>query len=210
MKKLFSYLFSGDLHLSTAEKIIPASEFSILLEAQEILEKAEDNAKEKHKLVEEECERLRAQAKEEGFQEGLTKFNEHLLDLEEHGRKIYRDTQNSILKLALQAAKKIVNKELELNPETIVDIVLQALAPIKQNHRITILANKADKEILEEHKPQIKEIFEQLQFLGIQERANIEPGGCIIETESGIINANVENQWKALEKAFQKYSKETD
>ncbi len=208
MKKLFSYLFSGDLHLSSAEKIIPASEFSRLLEAQEVLVKALENAEEKRKLVEEECANLRAKAKEEGYQEGLIQFNKHLLDLEEHGRKVYRDTQNSILRLSLQAAKKIVNKEIELHPETIVDIVLQALAPIKQNHRITILVNKADKEILEEHKPQIKEIFEQLQFLGIQERADIAPGGCVIETESGIINANVENQWKALERAFQNYAKQ--
>lgn len=207
MRKLFSYIFSGDLHLSSNEKVIPAKDFSSLMDAEEVLTKAIENAKEKHALVEKECEDLRKKAQEEGFQEGLIQFNSHLLDLEEQARKIYRDTQNSILKIALQAAKKIVNKELELHPETIVDIVMQALAPAKQNHRINIFVNKADKEALEQNKNQIKEIFEQLQFLGIQERADIAPGGCIIETESGIINANVENQWKALEKAFQKYMK---
>ena len=207
MKKLFSYLFSGDLHLSSAEKIIPRDQFSELLDAHEVLTKALENAETKQTLVEKECEELRKQAKEEGFQEGLIQFNKHILDLEEHARKVYRETQNSILKLALQAAKKIVNKEIELYPETIVDIVMQALAPVKQNHRITILVNKADKEILESHKPKLKELFEQLQFLGIQERADIAPGGCVIETESGIINANVDNQWKALETAFQKYMK---
>ncbi len=207
MKKLFSYLFSGDLHFSSSEKIIPAQEFSTLLNAQEVLSKALESSEKKHKLVEEECESLRKKAQEEGFQEGLVQFNQHLLDLEEHARKVYRETQNSILKIALQAAKKIVGKEIELHPETIVDIVIQALAPVKQNHRINILVNKIDKDILEQHKNRIKEIFEQLQFLGIQERADIAPGGCIIETESGIINANVENQWKALEVAFQKYMK---
>ena len=205
MKKLFSYLFSGDLHLSSSEKIIPSHEFSELLEAHEVLAKALEQAEKKRKLAEEECETLRQQAKEEGFQEGLDLLNKHFIDLEKHGRKVYSETQNSILKLALQAAKKIVHKELELHPETIVDIVMQALAPIKQNHRVTIFVNKADRDILEAHKPKIKEIFEQLQFLGVQERADIEPGGCIIETESGIINASVENQWKALEKAFQRY-----
>jgi type III secretion protein L len=50
-------------------------------------------------------------------------------------------------------------------------------------------------------------MFEQLQFLGVQERPDIAPGGCIIETENGIINASVDNQWKALETAFQKYMK---
>ncbi len=207
MKKLFSYLFSGDLHLSSSEKVIPASEFSTLLEANEVLAKALEQTEEKHRLVAEECEKLRAQAKEEGFQEGLTTLNKHFRDLEEYARKIYSETQSSILKLALQSAKKIVNKELELHPETIVDIVMQALAPAKQNHRITIFVNKADRDLLEQNKPKIKDLFEQLQFLGIQERADIAPGGCVIQTESGIINANVENQWKALEIAFEKYMK---
>ncbi|MBX9924392.1 MAG: HrpE/YscL family type III secretion apparatus protein [Rhabdochlamydiaceae bacterium] len=207
MKKLFSYLFSGDLHLSSTEKIIPSKEFSQLLEAKEVLEKAVENSAEKHRLVEEECQRLREEAQKAGFQEGLVQFNAHFLALEEQARKIYRETQNSILKLALQAAKKIVHTEIQLHPETIVDIVLQALAPVKQSHRISIFVSKADKEILEENKSDLKEIFEQLQFLKIQERDDIQPGGCIIETENGIINASAENQWKALETAFQKYMK---
>ena len=61
------------------------------------------------------------------------------------------------------------------------------------------------KEILEAEKPKIKSILEQVQVLTIQERNDIAPGGCIIETESGIINASIENQWRALESAFERY-----
>lgn len=207
MKKLFSYLFSGNLHLSSSQKIIPAPEFSLLLEGKEVLEKAIEDAIHKKNEAEKEAEELKKKAIEEGFQEGLIQLNKHILDLEEHGRTIYRETQNSILRLALQAAKKIVNKELETHPDTIVDIVIQALAPVKQSHKITLFVNKIDRDILEENKPRIKEIFEQLQFFGIQERADISPGGCVIETESGIINASVENQWKSLEIAFSRYMK---
>jgi type III secretion protein L len=55
---------------------------------------------------------------------------------------------------------------------------------------------------LEQEKQEIKKIFEHLQSLSIQERDDVEPGGCIIETEAGIINAQLENQWRALESAF--------
>ncbi len=207
MTKLFSYLFSGDLHLHGDQKLIPADQFSTLLEAEEVLAKAIKESSDYKELTIKECETLKKQAQDEGFQEGLVQLNRHLLDLEEQARKIYRDTQNSILKLALQAAKKIVGKELELHPETIVDIVMQALAPVKQSHRITIFVHKSEKELLETEKSRIKELFEHLQILTIQERNDIAPGGCIIETESGIINASVDNQWKALEAAFQRYMK---
>lgn len=112
-----------------------------------------------------------------------------------------------ILPLALKAAKKIVAKELETQPETIVDIVLQALAPVLQNHRITIWVNKADKEILEKEKTRIREKLEQVESLSIKERDDVAQGGCVIETESGIINASIENQWRAIESAFDKYLK---
>lgn len=112
-----------------------------------------------------------------------------------------------ILPLALKAAKKIVAKELETKPETIVDIVLQALAPALQNHRITIWVSKADKEILETEKTRIKEKLEQVESLSIKERDDVAQGGCVIETESGIINASIDNQWRAIESAFDKYLK---
>ena len=48
-------------------------------------------------------------------------------------------------------------------------------------------------------------MFEQINILSIQEKGDISPGGCIIETETGIINASIENQWNALELAFKRY-----
>lgn len=206
--KFFSLLYQGDIHLAADQKVIPAKDFSTLLSSQEVLEKAQQDAVEYKAQVEKECEELKKKAQEEGFNEGLAEFNNHLLQFEKELRKIRHETQKSILPIALKAAKKIVSKELELHPETIVDIVLQALAPVKQNHRIKIYVNKADKDTLEAEKPKIKEIFESLQSLSIQERSDVNPGGCIIETESGIINASIENQWRALESAFERYMKQ--
>lgn len=49
--------------------------------------------------------------------------------------------------------------------------------------------------------------MDQVESFTILDRADITPGGCIIETESGIINASFENQWRALEMAFERYMK---
>ena len=75
-----------------------------------------------------------------------------------------------------------------------------------QNHRFTIYVNKVDKEILEAKSPKSKRSSSRSKVLTIQERSDIAPGGCVIETESGIINASIENQWRALESAFEKYT----
>lgn len=205
--KFFSLFYQGDVHLATDKKIIPKEELSTLVSAQDVLEKAKEDAAAFHVATEKECEEIKKKAYDDGYAEGLHQFSEHLLQFEKELRKIRHETQKQLLPLALKAAKKIVGKELELHPESIVDMVMQTLSPIRQNHRIKIYVNKVDKDALDKEKGRIKEVFESLQSLSIQERADVAPGGCIIETESGIINASIENQWRALEAAFEKYMK---
>lgn len=203
--KWFSLIYQGDLHPSSDEKVISAKEFSTLLEAKEILEKAREDAKEHLEETKKECEKLRKKAKEKGFEEGLEKFNEQILYMDSQLKAIQHNLQQMVLPIALKAAKRIVGKELDTFPETIVDIVIQAIAPIAESHRVTIFVNKQDKEILDKNKPKLKEILQQAEILNIQEKSDISPGGCIIQTEGGMINATIENQWRALERAFEKY-----
>ena len=117
----------------------------------------------------------------------------------------YSKLQKKVLPLALQAAKKIVSQQLSLDPETIVRIVSETLKSVKQSPDITIYVNKLDKDILEENKPTLKKNLEQVKIFTIQERDDIEQGGCVIETDSGIINAKIDKLWESLEHAFQKY-----
>jgi type III secretion protein L len=205
--KFFSLIYQGEVHPATEDKIVPAEDFSTLMEADEILRHAQEDAEDYKKQTEQECQQLKEEAEQAGFAEGLEQFNQHLMHFDKQLRLLKSDLQKQILPLTLKAAKKIVGEQLDLHPETIVEIVIQALAPITHHHRYTIYVNKADKEILEEHKPKIKQILEQVQILTIQERNDIAPGGCIIEWEGGILNVTLENQWRALESAFDKYTK---
>ena len=205
--KFFSLIYQGDIHPATDKKIIPKEEYSTLATANEVLEKAKEDAEQHKKQTHEECKELKKQAKEEGFKEGLSLFNEHAVYFEKELKRLRHEMQQSMLPLVLQASKKVVSTQLELKPDTIVDIVLATLTPVTQNHRITIYVNKADLEILEKEKPRIKEILEQLESFQIKERSDIKPGGCVIETETGIINATLENQWRSIEAAFEKYLK---
>ena len=205
MSRLFSLIKEGEIHPSSDKKIIPLDDFTILMEASEILQRAKTDAETHRTETETECQLLREEAQKEGFQEGLQQLNEKILGLDQEKKRLLHEMNKLVLPLALKAAKKIVARELETNPETIVDIVLQALAPALHNHRITIYVNKIDKEILENEKPHLKEKLEQVESLSIHEREDIAPGGCIIETEAGIIKATIDSQWRAIESAFDKY-----
>lgn len=208
MSRLFS-LIKEDVHPQAGKKIIDSKDFTSLLSAGDLLEKAKEDAESLFKKAEVSCEELREQAKKEGFEEGLAQLNEKILDLDQEKKRLRHEMNQLVLPLALKAAKKIVGKEIETHPDAIVSIVMQALAPAMQNHRIIIWVNKADKEALEKEKPALKEKLEQVDSLLIKDRDDVASGGCIIETESGIINASVDNQWRALEAAFERFLKQS-
>lgn len=205
--KYFS-LLSGDLVQTTSgKKIIPQKEMEKALSGIQLLNQVKKDAKKYREEVAKECEMIKEQSAKEGFQEGLEKINKHILSLHSLLQEAKEEVHEKILPLAIQAAKKILGEELKLHKERIVDIVMQALKPVTQHRRVTIYVNKKDLDILEEKKDRIKEILDQVDSFSIQEREDVEPGGCIIETEAGIINAQLENQWRALENAFRSFMK---
>ena len=208
MSKYFSLIYSGEIHKGLEEKIIPAEEFSELLKAVDVLKKTKKDVKKYLDNNKEDCAKLLKQAEEAGFNHGLTEFNKQIIHYEEKIKQMQHNLQKMVLPLALKAAKKIVGRELEGKPETIVDIVRQTLKPVTQNHHIRIFVSKQDKETLEKKKGELKTILEHVQTFVIEEREDVTPGGCIIETEAGIINASLENQWRALESAFEAFMKQ--
>ncbi|MBF8263546.1 MAG: Type secretion ATPase inhibitor [Parachlamydiales bacterium] len=205
--KFFSLLSQKDVHIAPNQKIIPASECSELQTAHDILKTVKHEAGEYRKNAVIEAEKIKEQGFQEGFQEGLTSLDAHIVALDHELKQIRDEIHKKILPLALKAARKIIGEELKLHQDRIVDIVLTALKPVTQHKKIVLYVNRADLEALEKQRSKIKKIFEHLDSFSLQERSDIEPGGCIIETEAGIINAQLENQFRALESAFDSFMK---
>ncbi len=202
MSNRFFSLIDNKKKVSTNKRIIPSAEVAHLMDAAEILKAACEDA-EKYKLkVAEECEELKKLAEQEGFAAGYANWATYVVALENEIAKVHQELTNSVIPVAIKAAKKILGKEIDLSDDTIVDIVSNILKSVAQHKKITIYANKKDINSLERNRPRIKEIFESLEALSIRERTDIARGGCVIETEGGIINAQIENQWSALERAF--------
>lgn len=204
---LFSLIYKGDVSKTSSKKVLKAQEFSQLLKIQDLLKEAQQDALRLQEETKTECQRLKQEAQEEGFQEGLVKFNTHLIHLDQKVKEMQHEMQKMVLPLALKAAKKIVGEQLALSPETIVEIVLQALKPVRQSHEVKIYVCKEDKELLESEKNKLKALFDHLRILTIEEREGLTQGSCVIETEGGIINATLENQWRALAAAFENFLK---
>lgn len=203
MKKKFFSLISGEeIHLSPQTKIIPAEEIAKLVEGEELLDSVKKDAEKYRIEIAAQCEKLKEQAQATGYEEGFKEWADHIVKLEQEITRVRQEIEKIIVPVALKAAKKIVGREIELSETAIVDIVANSLKAVSTHKKITIYVNKKDLDTLEKHKARLKELFENLETFTVRERSDIEPGGCVIETEGGIINAQIENQWRTLERAF--------
>lgn len=201
-KKFFSLIQGSPIHLAPNTKVIPQAEISQLMGGQEVLNEILKDAEKYREQVAVECEAIKEQAQKEGYEEGFKSWLEHVKKLEDEIARVREEMQKMIVPIAMKAAKKIVGREIELGEDTIVDIVSVSLKPVSTHKKIIIYVNKKDLEILEKNKPKLKSLFEVLEAFTLRERPDITQGSCIIETEGGIINAQIENQWRTLEKAF--------
>lgn len=200
---LFSILDKALVLPPLEGKIVPVAAFGKVVESQKLLEVVKHEAEEYRKSIVQECEEIKAHAEKEGFEAGYTAWAEMVRILEKEVTLVREELQKSVMSVALKAAKKIVASELEIRPDAIVDIVMSTLKTVAQHKRIVVYVSKKDFSTVEKGKNRLKTIFEELETLSLREREDIEPGGCIIETEGGIINARLEDRWKTLEAAFE-------
>jgi type III secretion protein L len=203
-QRLFSLLSGRPLLLAPGTKIVPGHEFEILQEAGEVLETIQQEAASYREEVAKEGEQAKEAGWHAGFEEGFEAWSQHLAQLETTFAELKANIEKQIFPIALQAAKKIVGQALQLSEDTIVTIIASSLKPVTQHKRITIYVNPQEWPLVDQAKPQLRTLFEHVESLSIRPREGISPGGCVIETELGIINAQIEQRWAILERAFEK------
>lgn len=199
------YLFKirDDLKIHAGKNKLPKEEFLAVIESKQMIEEAKAEAQAIIKRAEIEAENIKKIAKEEGFKEGLEPYNEHILYFDDRIKNLRHELQKTLLPLVHKTTKRIVGDGLKAHPEIVVDIVTQAIKNVTSSHEVKLFVNKNDLELLESKKDAFKNLFEHLDMFIIEERSDVEPGSCIIQTEKGILNANLENQYRALKKALE-------
>lgn len=203
-RQCFTLINKNEVNIAPNSKIIKADEYQTLVNAQQLTQKTLDDAIAYKKKVIAECEQLKERAQIDGFEQGFEEFVKHISLLEKKVHQTEDRYIHLLAPLAIKAAKKIVNKEISVHEDTIVSIIAGHLKNVSQHEDITIYVSKEDLAIVERHKNKLRENLENIRSLAIRERDTLTKGSCAIESEVGIINAQIEDMWSILEGAFEK------
>lgn len=177
-----------------AAKIIADAE----IEAEKIRGEAESVMADAKKRREEELRRGYA----EGESKGLAKVTEKLLELERLRERFYEGVELEVIKLSMAIAEKVIGKLAAENQELIKVVVRQALEKVLGD-RIVIRLSPEDHKALIAEGCDFRDSLDRTKRLVFREDESISRGGCIVESEVGTIDAQLELQLDAIRKALE-------
>lgn len=102
--------------------------------------------------------------------------------------------ETELLEFALEIAKKIVGREVTIDREVALTLVKLSLAKLHNRTFAKIYLNPQDLAFVEAHR-------ERLNFHGsleLTEDNSVSPGGCLVHTETGDIDARIESQFDEI------------
>jgi flagellar assembly protein FliH len=113
------------------------------------------------------------------------------------------DNEAALLRLMFLIAKKIALRDLGENREAVWEILKSVAAEVQGDERISVHLHTDDLKFLESLQEKTGDKIELLQRMKFVVDDSIKPGGCMIESEYGTVDATLEERvdrtWATLE-----------
>ncbi len=145
---------------------------------------------------------------ESGKKESLQKLIDFLNILDKSAKEIsnfkenvIRESENEIAKMSLSIAKKVINRELLLDPSVVIGVIRDALNKVYYKKKFIIYVNPLDLELVKKEQEKLTSILENFESFVIKPSTQVEPGGCIVETESGTVDARLESKYEKVKES---------
>ncbi len=183
-------------------------------EAKRIIDKANHEAEEERKSVDEHRDQILeearkeglSQGREEGFESGkaeadrLVELLHTIINTAIAKRtEIIEASETQLVNLVLLIAKKVIKVISENQKNVVINNVIQALRKMKTRGDVAIKVNLADVKLTSEHIKDFMRMVENVRSVTVLEDSTVDPGGCIIETDFGQIDARISSQLQEIE-----------
>lgn len=108
--------------------------------------------------------------------------------------RIIRESEESLLRLAVMVAKQVVQQELSMDRKILAQFVAEAVRAVADQDEIVIGLNPEDCRLVSANRHLYLGSVADKRQLSIKPDDTVPVGGCIVETPTGLIDARVEAQ----------------
>ena len=152
-----------------------------------------------------------------GLEDGLNKGR--LLTLKEIGTEIkilkgliegverlkdelYVKIENDVVEISVMIAKKIIGDIAEEDRDIVVNIAKEAIKRASDREALRIRVAPVDYDALNKKRSELLQCIDGIKSLIFEADESVQPGGCLIETNQGEIDARIESQIKVIKGAL--------
>jgi len=168
------------------------------------------------------ADRISEQAQHKGFAEGRAagyqagvdeasalkaKAEAELRLAEQQKHQAINQAEAEIAKLALAVAETILKREISQEPETVVRLVKDAIARIRDEQKVAVRVNPVDAVVIRAHQDELLN-GSSIRQLDIEEDASMQRADCVVFTSRGEIDERVESQLSRMASALQRVAED--
>ncbi|MFP3043504.1 flagellar assembly protein FliH [Treponema primitia] len=183
-------------------------------EAEKILAEAKQKAAEIENTAQANFDNERKEAVDAGLKEGreagytegraetdrlIERIQTVLERAQSRREEILVETEQQIVDLVLLMTRKVIKIISETQEGVVRENVIQALRKVKSHGDIIIRVNLRDVKLTTDHINSFIKQIEGVKGVQVAEDSSVDPGGCIIETDFGEIDARISSQLAELE-----------
>ncbi len=158
----------------------------------------------------EEAASIREAASKEGYQEGLARAEEDvalmkqtLSEFVNAPQEVFEYIAPELLEICVDIAQKIVKTEITQNPQVVLDKIVEILKTLsKEEPKVTVRVNPMQVSIAKQAIPQMLEMAGLETKLVVLPDETVTEGGCVVNTNNGVIDATIESQLAIVKEAL--------
>lgn len=184
------------------------------LEAQRMMEQAQAQASE---LI----EQTEQKAKEEGYRKGESLAQQHYQELlaeaeefKNRSKTEYEETirslEHDIVELSLSIARKILGAELETSRDAIIKIAGDAIEACMNRDRIILKVSDEDYDYLAANMDRLRSMAGNIGQIEIRKDQTLSKGSCLVDTGYGMVDGGLETKMEMVEQAFREVMGDQD
>jgi len=186
---------------AAGRRMLRAADAALLCEAQDILAAARERAAALEREAEEAYARRLDEGYNDGLEQGRMEHAEKVLETVLSSVEFIEGIEGTVVRVVTESIRKVIG-EMD-DDERIVRIVRNALVAVRNQQRVTIRVAPADeKAVTESLAAMLQRAPGSVGFLDVVADPRLARGACLLESELGVVDASLETQLAALEKAF--------
>nr|WP_279007637.1 HrpE/YscL family type III secretion apparatus protein [Aeromonas jandaei] len=196
----FVEIKSEHLQLAPGQRILRSHDYQAYLSAQALVDAARALAAD----IVEEARAVYEEQKQLGWQAGIEEARREQAVLVHQTQlqcqQYYRTVEQQMSEVVLQAVRKILHDYDQV--ALTLKVVREALSLVSNQKQVTVRVNPEQVQAVRDQIARVHKDFPEIGYLEISADARLDQGGCILETEVGIIDASLDGQLDALSRAM--------